>query len=207
MSVLVGKKAPDFTTQAVLADGTIVDDFSLSKTIAGKYAVVFFYPMDFTFVCPSKLIAMSHRVDKLKELGVEVIALSIDSHHTHNAWRNTEVNKGGIGEVKYPLAADMDHSIAQAYDIQSDGGDSYYPSGVAMRATFVIDQKGIVRHQVVNDEPLGRNMDELVRIVEALQFFEKYGQVCPAGWNKGDSGMVNTPEGVASYLADNEDKL
>ena len=207
MSVLVGKKAPDFTTQAVLADGTIVDDFSLSKTIAGKYAVVFFYPMDFTFVCPSELIAMSHRVDKLKELGVEVIALSIDSHHTHNAWRNTEVNKGGIGEVKYPLAADMDHSIAQAYGIQSDGGDSYYPSGVAMRATFVIDQKGIVRHQVVNDEPLGRNMDEVVRIVEALQFFEKYGQVCPAGWNKGDSGMVNTPEGVASYLADNEDNL
>jgi peroxiredoxin (alkyl hydroperoxide reductase subunit C) len=207
MSVLVGKKAPDFTTQAVLADGTIVDDFSLSKTIAEKYAVVFFYPMDFTFVCPSELIAMSHRVDKLKELGVEVIALSIDSHHTHNAWRNTEVNKGGIGEVKYPLAADMDHSIAQAYGIQSDGGDSYYPSGVAMRATFVIDQKGIVRHQVVNDEPLGRNMDEVVRIIEALQFFEKYGQVCPAGWNKGDSGMVNTPEGVASYLADNVDKL
>jgi len=207
MSVLVGKKAPDFTTQAVLADGTITDDFSLSQTIAGKYAVVFFYPMDFTFVCPSELIAMSHRVDTLKELGVEVIALSIDSHHTHNAWRNTEVNKGGIGEVKYPLAADMDHSIAQAYGIQSDGGDSYYPSGVAMRATFVIDQKGIVRHQVVNDEPLGRNMDEVVRIVEALQFFEKYGQVCPAGWNKGDSGMVNTPEGVASYLADNEDKL
>lgn len=207
MSVLVGKKAPDFTTQAVLADGTIVDDFSLSKTIAEKYAVVFFYPMDFTFVCPSELIAMSHRVDKLKELGVEVIALSIDSHHTHNAWRNTEVNKGGIGEVKYPLAADMDHSIAQAYGIQSDGGDSYYPSGVAMRATFVIDQKGIVRHQVVNDEPLGRNMDEVVRIIEALQFFEKYGQVCPAGWNRGDSGMVNTPEGVASYLADNVDKL
>jgi peroxiredoxin (alkyl hydroperoxide reductase subunit C) len=207
MSVLVGKKAPDFTTQAVLADGTIVDDFSLSKTIAEKYAVVFFYPMDFTFVCPSELIAMSHRVDKLKELGVEVIALSIDSHHTHNAWRNTEVNKGGIGEVKYPLAADMDHSIAQAYGIQSDGGDSYYPSGVAMRATFVIDQKGIVRHQVVNDEPLGRNMDEVVRIIEALQFFEKYGQVCPAGWNRGDSGMVSTPEGVASYLADNVDKL
>ncbi len=207
MSVLVGKKAPDFTTQAILADGTITDDFSLSQTIAGKYAVVFFYPMDFTFVCPSELIAMSHRVDTLKELGVEVIALSIDSHHTHNAWRNTEVNKGGIGEVKYPLAADMDHSIAQAYGIQSDGGDSYYPSGVAMRATFVIDQKGIVRHQVVNDEPLGRNMDEVVRIVEALQFFEKYGQVCPAGWNKGDSGMVNTPEGVASYLADNVDKL
>lgn len=207
MSVLVGKKAPDFTTQAVLPDGSIVDDFNLSQTISNKYAVVFFYPMDFTFVCPSELIAMSNRVDTLKEMNVEVVGLSIDSHHTHNAWRNTEVNNGGIGAVKYPLAADMDHTIAQAYGIQSDGGDSYYPSGVAMRATFVIDQKGIVRHQVVNDEPLGRNIDEVVRIVEALQFFEKHGHVCPAGWNKGDPGMVNTPEGVASYLAENADKL
>jgi peroxiredoxin (alkyl hydroperoxide reductase subunit C) len=207
MSVLVGKKAPDFTTQAVLPNGTIADDFNLNQTILNKYAVVFFYPMDFTFVCPSELIAMSHRVDTLKEMNVEVVGLSIDSHHTHNAWRNTEVNNGGIGAVKYPLAADMDHTIAQAYGIQSDGGDSYYPSGVAMRATFVIDQKGIVRHQVVNDEPLGRNMDEVVRIVDALQFFEKHGNVCPAGWNKGDVGMVNTPEGVASYLADNADKL
>jgi peroxiredoxin (alkyl hydroperoxide reductase subunit C) len=207
MSVLVGKKAPDFTTQAVLPDGTIADDFNLNQTFLNKYAVVFFYPMDFTFVCPSELIAMSHRVDKLKEMNVEVVGLSIDSHHTHNAWRNTEVNNGGIGAVKYPLAADMGHTIAQAYGIQSDGGDSYYPSGVAMRATFVIDQKGIVRHQVVNDEPLGRNMDEVVRIVDALQFFEKHGHVCPAGWNKGDSGMVSTPEGVASYLTDNADKL
>lgn len=207
MSILVGKKAPDFTTPAVLADGSIVDDFSFSKTIAGKYAVVFFYPLDFTFVCPSELIAMSHRAAKLKELGVEVVGLSIDSHFTHNAWRNTAVNEGGIGEVEYTLAADMDHSIAKAYGIESEGGDSYYPAGVAMRATFVIDQKGIVRHQVVNDEPLGRNMDEVVRIVEALQFFEENGQVCPAGWNKGDSGMTNTPEGVASYLADNADKL
>lgn len=207
MSVLVGKKAPDFTTQAVLADGSIVDNFNLCNTISGKYGVVFFYPMDFTFVCPSELISMSNRIETLKELGTEVVGVSIDSHHTHNAWRNTEVNDGGIGKVKYPLVADMDHSIAQAYGIQSDSVDSYYPSGVAMRATFVIDQKGIVRHQVVNDEPLGRNMDEVVRIVEALQFFEKNGQVCPAGWNKGDSGIVNTPEGVASYLSDNAEKL
>ena len=119
------------------------------------------YPLDFTFVCPSELIAMDHRVDKFKDLGVEVVGVSIDSHHTHNAWRNTDVNKGGIGPVKYTLAADMDHKIAKAYGIESDGGDSYYPAGVAMRATFVIDQKGFVRHQVVNDEPLGRNMDEV----------------------------------------------
>jgi len=207
MSILVGKKAPDFNTQAVLGDGSIVGDFSLSETIKGKYAVVFFYPLDFTFVCPSEIIAMDHRVEALKALNTEVIGVSIDSHFTHNAWRNTPVNEGGIGQLKYTLAADMDHSIAQAYGIESDGGDSYYPAGVAMRATFVIDQKGVVRHQVVNDEPLGRNMDEVVRIVEALQFFEENGQVCPAGWNKGDKGMVNTPDGVAKYLTEEADKL
>lgn len=207
MSVLVGRKAPDFTTQAVLGDGKIVGDFSFSKATKGKYAVVFFYPLDFTFVCPSEIIAMDHRHAKLKELGVEVVGVSIDSHFTHNAWRNTPVNEGGIGQLSYTLAADMDHSIAKAYGIESDGGDSYYPPGVAMRATFVIDQKGIVRSQIVNDEPIGRNMDEVVRIVEALQFFEKNGQVCPAGWKHGDEGMKNTPEGVAQYLAANADKL
>ena len=207
MSILVGKKAPDFTTQAVLANGEIVDDYNLSATIKGKYGVVFFYPLDFTFVCPSEILAMDHRADKLKELGVEIVGLSIDSHFTHNAWRNTATKDGGLGALKFTLAADMDHSIAQSYGIQSDGGDSYYPAGVAMRATFVIDQNGIVRHQVVNDEPLGRNMDEVVRIVEALQFFEKNGQVCPAGWQSGDAGMTNTPEGVASYLAEHADKL
>jgi len=207
MSVLVGKKAPDFTTQAVLKDGTINESFNLSSTIEGKYGVVFFYPLDFTFVCPSELISMHNRMDKLTALGVEVIAVSIDSHWTHHAWRNTPVDRGGIGAVDYTLAADMSHAICSAYGIESDGGDSYYPAGTAMRATFVIDQKGFVRHQVVNDEPLGRNMDEVVRIVEALQFFEEHGQVCPAGWNKGDQGMTNTPDGVASYLAENSEKL
>ena len=207
MSVLVGKKAPDFTTQAVLADNSIVGDYNFTETRNGKYAVVFFYPLDFTFVCPSELIAMDHRMDKLTELGVEVVGVSIDSHHSHYAWKNTAINDGGVGKVRYTLAADMDHSIAQAYGIQSDGGDSYYPAGTAMRANFVIDQKGIVRHQVVNDEPLGRNMDEVVRIVEALQFFEQNGQVCAAGWQKGDAGMVNTAEGVAAYLTENAENL
>lgn len=207
MGVLVGKKAPDFTTQAVLGDGSIVGDYSFAKATKGKYAVVFFYPLDFTFVCPSEIIAMDHRNAQLKELGVEVVGVSIDSHFTHNAWRNTPVDQGGIGKLSYTLAADMDHSIAKAYGIESDGGDSYYPPGVAMRATFVIDQKGIVRSQIVNDEPIGRNMDEVVRVVEALQFFEKNGQVCPAGWKKGDEGMRNTPEGVAQYLAANAAKL
>ncbi|MBT7373349.1 MAG: peroxiredoxin [Candidatus Marinimicrobia bacterium] len=207
MSVLVGKKAPDFTTQAVLADNSIVGDYNFTETRNGKYAVVFFYPLDFTFVCPSELIAMDHRMDKLTELGVEVVGVSIDSHHSHYAWKNTAINDGGVGKLRYTLAADMDHSISQAYGIQSDGGDSYYPAGTAMRANFVIDQKGIVRHQVVNDEPLGRNMDEVVRIVEALQFFEQNGQVCAAGWQKGDAGMVNTAEGVATYLTENAENL
>ena len=207
MSILVGKKAPNFTTQAVLANGDVVGDFNLGDKIADKYAVVFFYPLDFTFVCPSELISMHNRAEALRALNVEVIGVSIDSHWTHNAWRNTPVDQGGVGALDYTLAADMDHSICRAYGIESDGGDSYYPAGVAMRATFVIDQKGIVRHQVVNDEPLGRNMDEVVRIVEALQFFEEHGQVCPAGWSKGKSGMVNTPEGVASYLGENAKDL
>ena len=146
---------------------------------------------------------MSERADKLKELGAEIVGISIDSHHTHNAWRNTPVENGGIGAVKYTLAADMDHSIAKAYGIESDGGDSYYPPGTAMRATFVIDKNGFVRHQVVNDEPFGRNMDEVVRIVEAIQFFEEAGQVCPANWQKGDDGIVNTREGIADYLSKN----
>lgn len=207
MSVLVGRKAPDFTTQAVLPDDIIVGDYNFTTTRNGKYAVVFFYPLDFTFVCPSELIAMDHRMDKLSELGVEVVGVSIDSQHTHYAWRNTEIKKGGVGQLKYTLAADMDHSIARAYGIQSDGGDSYYPAGVAMRATFVIDQNGVVRHQIVNDEPLGRNMDEVVRIVEALQFFEANGQVCAAGWQKGDAGMETSASGVAQYLSENAENL
>ncbi len=200
MGVLVGKPAPDFSVPAVLGDGSIVDNFTLSEAIKGKYGIVFFYPLDFTFVCPSELIALDHRMDKFKELGVEVIGVSIDSHFTHNAWRNTPVNQGGIGPVKYTLAADMTHEICQAYDVESEGG-------VAFRGAFLIDKEGNVRSQIVNDLPLGRNMDELVRLVEALQFHEEHGEVCPAGWNKGDKGMDASPDGVAAYLADNADNL
>ncbi|MFY0700041.1 MAG: peroxiredoxin [Bermanella sp.] len=200
MSVLVGKKAPDFTVSAVLGDGSIVDEFTLSEAIKGKYGLVFFYPLDFTFVCPSELIALDHRMDKFKELGVEVIGVSIDSHFTHNAWRNTPINDGGIGQVKYTLAADISHDICKAYDVESDGG-------VAFRGAFIIDTNGVVRSQIVNDLPLGRNMEELIRLVEALQFTEEHGEVCPAGWNKGDKGMDASPEGVAKYLAAESDKL
>ena len=200
MSVLVGKQAPDFTVPAVLADGQIVDSFSFSEATRGKYAVVFFYPLDFTFVCPSELIAFDHRIDEFKSRGVEVIGVSIDSHFTHNAWRNTPVNEGGIGPVRYTLAADISHSICKDYDVESAGG-------VAFRGSFLIDQNGVVRHQVVNDLPLGRNIDEMLRMIDALQFHEEHGEVCPAGWNKGDSGMNASPSGVAEYLSQNADKL
>lgn len=200
MSVLVGKKAPDFTVPAVLGNGKIVDAFTLSKAIKGKYGLVFFYPLDFTFVCPSELIALDHRMADFKARGVEVIGVSIDSHFTHNAWRNTAINDGGIGPVKYTLAADMTHDICKAYDVESEGG-------VAFRGAFLIDNKGMVRSQIVNDLPLGRNMDELIRLFDALQFHEEHGEVCPAGWKKGDKGMDASPKGVASYLSKNADKL
>jgi len=201
MSVLVGKQAPDFTVPAVLADGEIVDSFSFSEATNGKYAVVFFYPLDFTFVCPSELIALDHRMDEFKKRGVEVIAVSIDSHFTHNAWRNTAINDGGIGQVSYAMAADINHQICKDYDVEAE------VPAVAYRGSFLIDKNSMVRHQVVNDLPLGRNIDEMLRMVDALQFHEEHGEVCPAGWNKGDAGMDASPAGVASYLNDNSDKL
>ncbi|MBV1951478.1 MAG: peroxiredoxin [Cycloclasticus sp.] len=200
MSVLVGKKAPDFTAPAVLGDGSIVDSFTLSDAIKGKQAVVFFYPLDFTFVCPSELIAFDHRIEEFKKRGVEVIGVSIDSHFSHNAWRNTAINDGGIGPVRYTLVADITHSICKDYDVESAGG-------VAFRGSFLIDANGDVRHQVVNDLPLGRNVDEMLRMVDALQFHEEHGEVCPAGWTQGDSGMKDSPAGVAEYLTKNADKL
>jgi peroxiredoxin (alkyl hydroperoxide reductase subunit C) len=200
MGVLVGKPAPDFTCSAVLGNGEIVGDFTLSEAIKGKYGIVFFYPLDFTFVCPSELLAVDHRVEKFKELGAEVIGVSIDSQFTHNAWRNTPVDKGGIGPVKYTLAADISHDICRAYDVEAS-------AGVAFRGVFIIDQNGVVRSQIVNDLPLGRNFDEVIRLVEALQFHEAHGEVCPAGWNKGDKGMTASPDGVAAYLSENADNL
>ncbi|MCL1139752.1 MULTISPECIES: peroxiredoxin [Shewanella] len=201
MSVLVGRPAPDFTAAAVLGNGEIVDTFNLSEAIKGKTAVVFFYPLDFTFVCPSELIAFDHRMDEFKKRGVEVIGVSIDSQFTHNAWRNTPVDKGGIGQVQYTLVADVKHEICKAYDVE------HPEAGVAFRGSFLIDKEGQVRHQVVNDLPLGRNVDEMIRMVDALQFHEDHGDVCPAGWEKGDKGMDASPEGVASYLTDNADSL
>ena len=201
MSVLVGKQAPDFKAAAVLGCGSIVDDYSFSERTKGKYVAVVFYPLDFTFVCPTELVALDHRLDELKSRGVEVLAVSVDSQFTHAAWRNTPVDKGGIGPVRYTMIADVSHAICKAYDVEVEG------AAVAYRGTFLIDKNGVVRHQVVNDLPLGRNMDELIRMVDALQFFEAHGEVCPAGWNKGQKGMNANAEGVASYLAENAGKL
>lgn len=200
MGVLVGKKAPDFTTAAVLGNGEIVDSYNFAKATKGKHAVVFFWPLDFTFVCPSELIAFDHRLAEFKKRNVEVVGVSIDSHFTHNAWRNTPVNQGGIGKVGYTMVADLTHQICKDYDVESEGG-------VAYRGSFLIDKSGIVRHQVVNDLPLGRNVDEMLRMVDALQFHEQHGEVCPAGWKQGDKGMNASPDGVASYLAENAGKL
>ncbi|WP_193161195.1 peroxiredoxin [Microbulbifer hainanensis] len=200
MAVLVGKPAPDFTAAAVLGNGEIVDTFNLAETIKGKKAVIFFYPLDFTFVCPSELIAFDHRFAEFQKRGVEVIGVSIDSQFSHNAWRNTSVNDGGIGPVKYALVADTKHEICQAYDVESEGG-------VAFRGSFLIDEEGVVRHQVVNDLPLGRNVDEMLRMVDALAFHQEHGEVCPAGWQEGDKGMNASPEGVAAYLSENAEKL
>ncbi|MBU1095702.1 MAG: peroxiredoxin [Bacteroidetes bacterium] len=199
MSVLVTKTAPDFTAPAVMPNGVIVDDFKLSS-LKGKYVVLFFWPLDFTFVCPTEIIAHDHRIDKFKEKGVEVVGVSIDSQFTHTAWRNTSVEQGGIGPVKFTMIADVNHAITQAYGIE-------HPDGVALRASFLIDKDGVVQHQTVNNLPLGRNVDEMLRLVDALQFTEKYGEVCPAGWQNGDSGIKATSNGVAEYLAEKANNL
>ncbi|MFV0663773.1 peroxiredoxin [Denitromonas sp.] len=199
MAVLVGKKAPDFTATAVLGNNEI-KDITFSEVTRGKYAVVFFYPLDFTFVCPSELIAFDHRLDEFKKRNVEVLGVSIDSQFSHLAWKNTPVAKGGIGPVGYTLVADIKHEICRAYDVEAEGG-------VALRGSFLIDRDGVVQHQVVNNLPLGRDIDEMLRVVDALQFTEEHGEVCPAGWNKGKAGMKASTDGVAEYLSEHAGAL
>ncbi len=200
MSSLIGKKAPDFTAAAVMPDDSIVNALTLSEYLKGGYGLIFFYPLDFTFVCPSEIIAFSNRMDKFAELNTKVVGVSVDSQFSHFAWRQTPVEKGGIGRIKFPLVADITKNIARNYGVLKD-------EAVAFRGTFLIDRDGMVRHCVINDLPLGRNVDEAVRMVEALQFHEEHGEVCPAGWQKGQTGMKADAKGVAEYLAQNAKAL
>ena len=199
--VLVTRQAPDFTAAAVMGNGEIVDNFNLKKHLNGRPAVIFFWPMDFTFVCPSELIAFDHRYEEFKKRGVEVIGVSMDSEFVHNAWRNTAIDDGGIGQVQYPMIADIKHDIMRAYGVE------FPEAGLALRGSFLVDKNGVVRHQVVNDLPLGRNVDEMLRMVDALQFHEEHGDVCPAQWEKGQEGMNASPKGVADFLKKNSGKL
>ncbi|MEN4053337.1 MULTISPECIES: peroxiredoxin [Sulfurimonas] len=198
--MLVTNPAPDFTATAVLADGSIVEDFKLSENYGEKGTVVFFYPLDFTFVCPSEIIAFSHRYEEFQKRGVNVVGVSVDSQFSHFAWRETPVEKGGIGRINFPLVADLTKNIARDYDVLLN-------DAVALRGSFLIDDKGIVRHAVINDLPLGRNVDEMLRMIDAQQFTDEFGEVCPAGWQKGDEGMKADAEGVAEYLAKHESEL
>jgi len=198
--MIVTNKAPDFTATAVLGNNQIVEDFNLYENLGEKGAVLFFYPLDFTFVCPSELIAFDHRLQEFQDRGINVIGCSIDSQFSHFAWKETPINKGGIGQVKYPLVADLTKQIARDYDVLL--GDS-----VALRGSFLIDADGTVRHAVVNDLPLGRNIDEMLRMIDAMLFTNEYGEVCPAGWQKGDEGMKADTEGVADYLEKHAEEL
>ena len=192
MSNLVTKEAPDFTADAVLANNTM-EELTLSS-YRGKYVVLFFYPLDFTFVCPSEIIAFDKKLEAFKEKNAELIGVSVDSKYTHYAWKNTPVDQGGIGPIRYPLVADLSKQIAKDYDVLADGEK-------ALRGLFLIDREGIVRHALINDLPLGRNVDEALRILDALQHNAAHGEVCPANWQKGEDAMAETAEGVASYLA------
>ena len=191
--VLVNQPAPDFTASAVMPNGSINERFRLSD-LHGNYIVLFFWPMDFTFVCPSEIIAHDNRYDEFKQRGADLVGVSVDSPYVHHAWRETPRDKGGIGHIRFPMVADVKHDITRAYGIE-------HADGVALRGSFLIDRDGIVQHQVVNNLSLGREVDEMLRLLDALQFCEEHGEVCPAGWKKGEEGMKPSAEGVADYLS------
>lgn len=192
MCVLVSREAPNFKATAVMPDGSF-KEISL-QDYRGKYVLLFFWPLDFTFVCPTEIIAFSDRADEFEKLGVQILGCSVDSHYTHLAWRNTPRKAGGIGDVKYPLIADLDKKISEAYGV-------LLPNGVALRGLFFIDRDGIVRHEVVNDLPLGRSVDEVLRIVKAWQFYEQHGEVCPANWHEGDPTIKPDPKASAEFFS------
>ena len=214
--MLVTKQAPAFKTMAVMPDNSITE-VSLSD-YKGKKVVLFFYPLDFTFVCPTELLAFDKRLGEFESRNTQVIGCSVDSRWSHLAWKNTDVNNGGIGNVQYPLLQDLDKSIARNYDVLVGTTDAYVETensaetttvggGVALRGSFLIDEDGVVRHAVLNDLPLGRNIDEMLRMIDALSHHQEHGEVCPAGWKSGDNAMAESPEGVSSYLTENAETL
>ncbi|MBE9529326.1 MAG: redoxin domain-containing protein [Proteobacteria bacterium] len=191
----IQQAAPEFTAQAVMENGTF-KEVSLAD-YKGKYTILFFYPLDFTFVCPTEIIALSDRIAEFEAKNTQVLGISIDSHFSHLAWRNTARDEGGIGEIKYPLVADLDKSISRKYGVLLES------PGIALRGAFIIDKEGVLRSMTVNDLPLGRNVDELLRVIDALQFTEEHGEVCPANWKKGESGMTPTQDGLEDFAKKN----
>lgn len=209
MSVLVGKKAPVFNSKAVVNGNEIVENFSLKQFEGEKYVVFFFYPADFTFVCPTELIAFQDKAAEFAARNTVVVGASTDSAFSHWKWLQTPQKEGGIQAVKYPIVADQTLQISKAYDVlagseeyDEDGNETFVGDAQAYRGLFLIDKNGIVRHQVVNDMPLGRSVDEILRMIDALQFTEEFGEVCPANWKKGDKALKPTQEGIASYLSE-----
>lgn len=208
MAVLVGKKAPSFQAEAVINGGEFVEHFSLDQYIGNQHVLFFFYPLDFTFVCPTEILAFQKKIAEFDKRNVAVVGCSIDSKFSHWAWLNTEVNQGGIKGVKFPIVSDLSKTIAENYDVlageysyNDDGESTFVGAPVAYRGLFLIDKQGIVRHQVVNDLPLGRSVDEAIRMIDALQHFEEHGEVCPADWHRGEEAMTASSEGVADYLS------
>lgn len=201
MTTLVGKKAPNFIAPAVLSDGSIVKNFNFKTETHGKYALIFFYPMDFTFVCPSELISLNNSIEDFSKRNVSIIGVSIDSEFTHKAWRNLAVERGGIGNIKFPLVSDLKKDIMKSYGVE------HHDLGVALRGTFLIDKESIVKAQIVNDLNIGRSTQEIIRIIDAIQFSEKHGEVCPANWNKGKEGMKPSSEGVSDWLSKHHKEL
>jgi peroxiredoxin (alkyl hydroperoxide reductase subunit C) len=200
MRTLVGQQAPDFSAKAVMADNSIEQNFNLHQVLKGKKGILFFYPLDFTFVCPSEIIAFNNRLGEFSSRNTKVIGISVDSHFCHLAWKNTPHNKGGIGNIQFPLVADLTKSISKDYGILND-------EGIDFRCSVLIDEDLIVRHMSVNDLPLGRNIDEMLRLVDAWDHFKQHGEVCPAGWSKGKPSIQTSASGIADYLTSHADEL
>lgn len=200
VSPIVGNPSPLFTAPAVMPDNSIDNKFNLKSYAQGSYALIFFYPADFTFVCPTEIIAYNNKIKEFEKRNVKIIGISVDSVHSHLAWKNTPIDKGGIGSLEFPLVSDINKNISQSFRVSNS-------DGVALRASFLIDKNGIIRHLTVNDLSIGRSVDETLRIIDALQFTEKHGEVCPANWHKGEEAMPATTDGVAQYLKKNSKKL